>query len=295
MGEKDLAEKTLEAYNDVFADIVNGLLFDGKPVVSEDELTEATTRSIYKADGSLHEQDRDQAKYWNRGMIRLALYGFENQSEPHPDMPLRLFGYDGASYRAQLLADRDTGHAGPRYPVVTLVLYFGYRKHWDKPRTLLGCLDVPEELRPYINDYKMNLYEIAYLTEEQLGNFHSDFRIVADYFMQLQRRQDYVAPDTTIRHVHEFLQLMSVMTGDNRYEEVYSSDMEGRQVNMCEVLEKVEDRGVQKGIQQGITRGEDSAFTLVSYLLSNGRMDDLKKAAEDNDYRSKLMEELGQR
>ena len=29
MGEKDIAEKTLEAYNDVFADIVNVLLFDG--------------------------------------------------------------------------------------------------------------------------------------------------------------------------------------------------------------------------------------------------------------------------
>ena len=27
MGEKDIMEKTLEAYNDVFADIVNGLLF----------------------------------------------------------------------------------------------------------------------------------------------------------------------------------------------------------------------------------------------------------------------------
>lgn len=31
MSGKDIAEKNLEAYNDVFADIVNGLLFDGKP------------------------------------------------------------------------------------------------------------------------------------------------------------------------------------------------------------------------------------------------------------------------
>lgn len=30
MGTKDLTEKVLEAYNDVFADIVNVLLFDGK-------------------------------------------------------------------------------------------------------------------------------------------------------------------------------------------------------------------------------------------------------------------------
>ena len=30
MGEKDIIEKTLESYNDVFADIINGLLFQGE-------------------------------------------------------------------------------------------------------------------------------------------------------------------------------------------------------------------------------------------------------------------------
>ena len=33
MAEKDVAEKILESYNDVFSDIVNVLLFDGKEVV----------------------------------------------------------------------------------------------------------------------------------------------------------------------------------------------------------------------------------------------------------------------
>ena len=32
MGEMDVAEKILESYNDVFADIVNVLLFNGKSV-----------------------------------------------------------------------------------------------------------------------------------------------------------------------------------------------------------------------------------------------------------------------
>lgn len=38
MGEKDLSEKILEDYNDVFADIMNVLLFDGKDVVKPDSL-----------------------------------------------------------------------------------------------------------------------------------------------------------------------------------------------------------------------------------------------------------------
>lgn len=35
---KDITEKNLEAYNDVFADIVNVLLFNGKSVLKEDAL-----------------------------------------------------------------------------------------------------------------------------------------------------------------------------------------------------------------------------------------------------------------
>ena len=38
MAEKDVVEKILESYNDVFSDIVNVLLFQGKQVLSGDEL-----------------------------------------------------------------------------------------------------------------------------------------------------------------------------------------------------------------------------------------------------------------
>lgn len=46
---------------------------------------------------------------------------------------------------------------------------------------------VPEEFRPYVNDYKINLLEIAYLTDEQVKFFKSDFRIVTDYFVQIEK------------------------------------------------------------------------------------------------------------
>ena len=38
MGEKDIAEKHLEDLNDVFADIVNVLLFNGLRLMNENEL-----------------------------------------------------------------------------------------------------------------------------------------------------------------------------------------------------------------------------------------------------------------
>ena len=65
------------------------------------------------------------AKRWKKGNIRVACIGMENQTQADPDMPLRIMGYDGAEYRAQLLKNNA---AESRYPVVTLVLYFGYEK-----------------------------------------------------------------------------------------------------------------------------------------------------------------------
>ena len=296
MAEKDIAEKTLEAYNDVFADIINVLLFDGKQHIREDELEEESPNSSYKADGKLHAQEHDVAKYWRKGLVRIALYGLENQTEVDYDMPLRLFSYDGAAYRGQLLADKENkekaGKTVPRYPVVTLVLYFGHRKHWKAPRTLYECLTIPEEIKPYVNDYRMNLYEIAYLSDEQVQKFTSDFKIVADYFVQMRKNKDYTAPEATIKHVHELLQLMAVMTKDNRFEDVYSPDMEGGDINMCEVLDKIENRGIKKGIAQGIAQGEDNAFSLVKFLIANNRLEDLKRVSEDESYRNKLMTEL---
>ena len=216
MAEKDTTEKILEAYNDVFSDIVNVLLFHGEEVLKPEELEEQAPRSYYKADGKVHEIERDVAKRWKKEQIRLACIGVENQTGVDPDMPLRVIGYDGAEYRAQLL-EKETG---ARYPVVTLVLYFGYKKHWNQPISLLERVNIPEKFRPFVNDYKINLFEIAYLTQEQVELFQSDFRIVVDYFVQKREKDDYTPSAQTMKHVQETLQLLSVMTGDHRFEDV---------------------------------------------------------------------------
>ncbi len=57
---------------------------------------------------------------------------------------------------------------------------------------------------------------------------------------------------------------------------------------MCEVLDRVENRGIQKGIIQG----EDTILSLMNYLLSNNRTEDAKKATEDRTYRNKLLTEV---
>lgn len=76
MRQMDMTEKLLEDYNDVFADIVNVLLFDGKNTVNPDVLETTKVKSQYKADGGeLHEMERDVAKYWKEKEVTIALYG----------------------------------------------------------------------------------------------------------------------------------------------------------------------------------------------------------------------------
>ena len=64
MGEKDIAEKNLEAFNDVFADIVNVLLFKGNKLMKEKDLESAVKDSMFKADGKIHQQERDVSDYF---------------------------------------------------------------------------------------------------------------------------------------------------------------------------------------------------------------------------------------
>ena len=107
MGDKDITEKLLEDYNDVFADIVNTLLFDGKEVIKPDELENTKDKSQYKSDDDeLHEQERDVSKYWKKGKIKIALYGLENQTTVDKDMPMRVISYDGSSYTKYIPSDK---------------------------------------------------------------------------------------------------------------------------------------------------------------------------------------------
>ena len=69
-----------------------------------------------------------------------------------------------------------------------------------------------------------------------------------------RKNKDYIPDDkTTIKHVDEILKFLSVMTGDSRYEEILS-DKEGVS-NMCDVAQRLEDRGIEKGMKAGIEKG----------------------------------------
>ena len=267
MAEKDTAQKTLEAYNDVFSDIFNGLLFNGKTVIGENQLTDATAYSMYKADGKLHQQERDVAKYWDKKILRTALFGIENQSSIDQDMPFRIIGYDGAAYRNQL-----NTKTKERYPVVTIILYFG-KGTWDNHKSLYDQLNIPDNLKPYVSNYKINVFSVSQFTEEQVKLFKSDFKLVADYFVQVRTNPSYRGSKETIKHVDEFFKLMAVFSGDNKFEVAYNEDVKnnkgkgGKVNNMCDFLDKIENEGIEKGIEKG--RNQNMEQIILKMLENN--------------------------
>ena len=274
MGTKDVTEKHLEAYADVFADIVNVTLLLGTGLrVEPDELLDTGARTVYKSSGELREQERDVAKLWKRREVIFCLFGLENQTRVDRFMPLRVQGYEGGDVRFQLARRDDELRSARRagdearlrqlremkfYPVVTLVLYYGMG-HWTGPRSVLECMDVAEELRPFVNDCRLNVVEVAWLTEEQRSALTSDFRIVAEYFHQMRVNRKYEPSRETIRHVGATLDLMRALTGDYFFEEAQAKLQDklarGEEISMYTVFGEAIDKGRTEGIRMGRDEG----------------------------------------
>ena len=258
--EKDLAEKILFDMDDVFADIVNVLLFKGKELLKPEDLAATEQISQLKIGKNDHQQQRDVSKLWMNGRVRFALIGLENQTEAEKLMPMRAIGYDGASYKEQVVHDKEKDRVKWRpYPVITIVLYFG-KTHWNEPKSLKELFGpLPEEIAPYVNDYRIRVFEIAFLTPEEVAMFKSDFRIVADYFVHSRIDKNYKGSPEEIRHVDALLKLMSALTNDNRYEnQINDWHRKGGPVAMSEIVNNFIEQGAERAKRESICAVADA-------------------------------------
>ncbi len=150
---------------------------------------------------------------------------------------------------------------------------------------MYGTEGFPEKLDSYVSDYKVNLFEVAWLTDEQVEMFQSDFKVVADYFVQKRKNNDYTPTNTEIKHVEAVLQLLSIMEHDDRFAEaIYSED--GRKAkNMCDVLDAAEQRGVE--------RGEKNLGMVIKRLLGGEDKETLRRSGVNEKTLNWAVEVLG--
>ena len=98
-----------------------------------------------------------------------------------------------------------------------------------------------------MNDYRINVFEIAHMPEAAIEYFQSDFKVVVDYFVHRRTNPDYRPADPVkFRHVDELLKMMAAITHDDRFLDVLYDEEGGKPKDMCEVLDRVEQKGVDK-------------------------------------------------
>ncbi len=168
--------------NERFADLFNAQLFGGEQVIKPDELltVDSVVASVFEHDEYAEsiESARDKINICRHSTalgVELELLGEENQEHIHYAMPMRLMGYDYHTYKKQyddnaqkykkcsegLTRDEFLSKmkkADKFIPVITIVVYYG-SESWDGARSLHEMLNIPERVRPFVNDYKMLLIE----------------------------------------------------------------------------------------------------------------------------------------
>ena len=96
--------------------------------------------------------------------------------------------------------------------------------------------------------------------------FRSDFKVVANFFVQKRKHKDYIPADPTeIKHVDEVLKLLQVMTGDERYQTIFQKEKGVH--SMCDVAERLEKMGMEIGKNTGI---HEEKIRVYKKLLEKG-------------------------
>ena len=97
---------------------------------------------------------------------------------------------------------------------------------------------------------------------------------MADYFLQMRKIGKYIAPDDKIVHVQEMLSLMSALTNDGRFADIYNEVKGKERVSMCTVLDEIEEKGIKKGMKQGMEKGmEKGRDAVLISLVRDGILD----------------------
>lgn len=251
MGKNDRAEKLLEDYNDVFADIYNTLLFR-QSLLKEELLDFGPTESVYKNDSNATaEQRRDVLKVYKNANLVISSFGIENQSTYDEYMPVRIMSYDAGTYRQQI---KNVSKKQDVYPVITIVLNFSNRQ-WGDAKDLHSLLNIPEELKPFVENYKIKVFDIAFLEDAVINSFTSDFKVIAKFFKDKRLKKDALSDNTVLKYPTAVTEFLAVFTNDSLYTDIndliIESQRKGECITMCNVAQAMVEKGIEKGIEKG--------------------------------------------
>lgn len=286
MSKKDTVTKTFMRENTVFADAFNYLIFNGKKVIQPERLQELDTTELVQliAKGKNNKNESVQ-KY--RDILKAAviiedenadylLLGIENQTEIHYAMPVRNMIYDALQYGNQVAAIAAQNvkekkaptraeflsgfyKADKLRPVITLVLHFG-ADPWDGATSLHEMMYFPlEEMRTFIQDYKIHLIDPAALKPDELEKFSTSLREVLGcikYSKDKEKLSSFIRNNTRMMleiNAARVIQAITNITLD------LSEEVE--EVDICKAIDDMMQDSREEGKAEGRTEGILFALT----------------------------------
>ena len=273
MAEKDITEKLLTDIDEVFADIYNSLCFNGENIIKPDDLSNASVTTAFISNDVTRGLISDVSKIYKNSNLTLALLNIENQSTEDSDMPFRIIGYEGAKYNSQLISG-----SNERYAVATLVLNFNTKKRWSTPKSIKESLKnkYPIELDEYINDYKVNVIDVAFMDKEDIEKLNSDFKAVAKYYyLKRNNIEDFEElGDCNLKYPVQTFATMKALTGDSRFETAYNDYVETHKDDKGVTMEKILDTIEARGEARGEAKGKELQAKETAINLKNMNMDE---------------------
>ena len=276
MGKKDLYQS--EFYDDPrrFSDAFNGILFAGLEVMKPEELEEADSVLVgLPESASGRKVICDKIRRWKGRYVSLMV--LENQSYVDYRMVFRAMKTEVMGYEKQqreALAEakvKGIEWNSHEYlsrmkkeqkfvPIITLVLYMGIDQPWDGARSLHELLEIDERLKPFVNDYKLNLYD--YHEHQDFSVFKTENRIL---FEALSCAGDEERMEEMLRSHPEWyerldresakaiLGIMGVRIDIDKIREMKEKE---EVYNVCKAFDDHLERGRREGRREGRQEGK---------------------------------------
>ena len=188
---------------------------------------------------------------------------------------MRIMAYDALSYCRQF----ETLKPGEKVlPVVTFVLYFGYDKCWDGPRSLSECFEVPEQLKPFFCDYSIHVIELAWLTDEEMDRLTGDLKTLARCLRSFREHNFEDDFDDTIEHPDAVLRLLEKITGESSFKKMRQTYSEKENLRMCEIFEAMRNNYKMIGKEEGLREGKEEG---LKKGLKKGKEEGLREGKKE--------------
>ncbi|MBD5466342.1 MAG: hypothetical protein HDR22_11135 [Lachnospiraceae bacterium] len=141
-------------------------------------------------------------------------------------------------------------------PVITIVVYYG-EKPWDGAVSLHGMLDIPEEMKKFVNDYKMMLVE----ARQNNLTFHNINNV--DLFNMLKMILDKSIPkneakEKVIKYAREHgvdKTVIMTVAGATNCKIDYNALSGKGDVDMCTLFDEIARENEMKGKLEGEAKG----------------------------------------